>query len=59
VSLLLQTDHSAVRVITLNRPEKMNAYNVELHNALNKAILDADKDKYHTRFWRYFSPDYF
>ena len=44
MSLLLQTDHSAVRVITLNRPEKMNAYNVELHNALNKAILDADKD---------------
>jgi len=44
MSLLLQTDHSAVRVITLNRPEKMNAYNVELHNALNKAILNADKD---------------
>ena len=34
----------AVRILTLNRPEKMNAYNVALHNELNGAITAADKD---------------
>ncbi len=42
MSILLTEDHGAVRVLTLNRPEKMNAYNVELHNALNDAIQKAD-----------------
>jgi len=45
VSTTTIKDEGAVRVITLNRPEKMNAYNVELHNALTTAIQDADKDK--------------
>lgn len=44
MNLLLESDEGAVRVLTLNRPEKMNVYNVELHNALNEAILEADKD---------------
>ncbi len=33
-----------VCVITLNRPEKMNAYNLELHHALYVAIDKADND---------------
>lgn len=37
-------DDGAVRIITLNRPEKMNAYNVELHNTLTAAIIDADNN---------------
>jgi enoyl-CoA hydratase/carnithine racemase len=44
MTILLTEDHGAVRVLTLNRPEKMNAYNVELHNALNTAIQQADND---------------
>lgn len=34
----------AIAVITLNRPEKMNAYNIPLHTALHDAIDKADKD---------------
>jgi len=34
----------AVALLTLNRPEVMNAYNVALHTALHDAIDEADKD---------------
>lgn len=38
------TRDDAIEIITLNRPEKMNAYSVTLHNALVKAIDTADTD---------------
>ena len=44
MGILNVNNEGAVRILTLNRPEKMNAYNVELHNALNEAIIEADKD---------------
>ena len=34
----------AVRVITLNRPDRMNAITPELLNALNLALIEADRD---------------
>jgi len=37
-------NEGSVRVLTLNRPEKMNAYNVALHTALNDAIAEAGQD---------------
>ncbi len=37
-------DRGAVRQLTLNRPEKMNAMNAELIEALTNAITDADAD---------------
>lgn len=44
MGILNVNNEGTVRILTLNRPEKMNAYNVALHNALNDAIIDADKD---------------
>ena len=44
MGLVTIKDDGSVRVLTLNRPEKMNAYNVALHNELNQAIIDADND---------------
>ena len=44
MGILKVNNEGAVRVLTLNRPEKMNAYNVELHNAINETIIEADKD---------------
>lgn len=44
MAIITLNDDGAVRVITLNRPEKMNAYNVELHTALTSAIIEADND---------------
>jgi enoyl-CoA hydratase/carnithine racemase len=41
---VLITNEGAVRILTLNRPEKLNAYNVALHSALLKAIDEADND---------------
>ena len=41
---VLIKDDGQVRILTLNRPEKMNAYNVALHSALLKAIDEADND---------------
>lgn len=44
MSLILRDTQDGVRLITLNRPEKMNAYNVALHKALHDAIDAADHD---------------
>ena len=44
MSVLLKEDIGKVRKLTLNRPDKLNAYNVELHYALIDAIDEADKD---------------
>ena len=41
---VLITNKGAVRLLTLNRPEKLNAYNVALHSALLAAIDAADND---------------
>lgn len=43
-SLLLSEDRGAVRVLTLNRPEKRNALNMALHDALLEAFQRADAD---------------
>jgi enoyl-CoA hydratase/carnithine racemase len=42
VSVLLVKDHGAVRVLTLNRPDKRNALNTELTQALLDALRTAD-----------------
>ncbi len=44
MSVLSFEDIGRVRKLTLNRPDKMNAYNVELHHALIGAVDKADKD---------------
>ncbi len=44
MSELLITTESAVRILTLNRPEKRNALNDELIAALKTALGDADGD---------------
>src|SRR4051794_8155734 len=45
MSVLLMEDRGAVRVLTMNRPEKRNALNSELTHALLEAIHRADKDE--------------
>ncbi len=42
--LLLIEDHGAVRLLTLNRPEKKNAINNELWRAIRAAFEEADAD---------------
>lgn len=44
MSLVLSTLNEGVCILTLNRPDKMNAYNVALHHALESAIDTADRD---------------
>jgi len=44
MSLILSEMQGHVLLLTLNRPEKMNAYNVDLHHALFAAIDAGDKD---------------
>ncbi len=41
---LLRHDEGAVRVLTMNRPEKMNALNTALTQALLDGLQDADRD---------------
>jgi enoyl-CoA hydratase/carnithine racemase len=43
--VLLTENHGAVRILRLNRPEKMNALNTELTQALLDALLAADGDR--------------
>lgn len=44
-TLLLQTDDSGVRTLTLNRPEVFNSFNEALLAALGKATRDAERDR--------------
>ena len=44
VELVLSTDHGAVRVLTLNRPQARNALNRGLIRALYTALNAADGD---------------
>jgi enoyl-CoA hydratase/carnithine racemase len=44
MSIVLQEDHAGVRHIVLNRPEKRNALNVELIEALGEALRAAAAD---------------
>jgi len=43
--ILLQEDRGAIRILTLNRPEKRNALNTELTEKLLNAFRSADKDE--------------
>lgn len=45
VPVLLVEDRGAVRVLTMNRPEKRNALNSELTRALLEALRAADRDE--------------
>jgi enoyl-CoA hydratase/carnithine racemase len=45
VPVLLVEDRGAVRILTMNRPEKRNALNSELTQALFDSLHAADKDK--------------
>ena len=43
--VLLVENKPGYRVLTLNRPDKLNAFNVELHKALRAALNDVAKDE--------------
>jgi 2-(1,2-epoxy-1,2-dihydrophenyl)acetyl-CoA isomerase len=42
---ILVEQRTGYRVITLNRPDRLNAFNDAMHQALRKAISDAEADK--------------
>ncbi|HNO32443.1 MAG TPA: enoyl-CoA hydratase/isomerase family protein, partial [Anaerolineales bacterium] len=42
-TLLSSTQHGSV-ILTLNRPERANAFNFEMTQALQQALLDAEND---------------
>ena len=44
MSVLVQTEHEAVHTLTLKRPEKRNALNLELWAALRDALKSLRKD---------------
>lgn len=44
-AVLLTEDHGPVRVLTLNRPDKLNALNTALTRALSDALTAADADR--------------
>src|SRR5262245_21120035 len=37
-------DSAGVRIITLNRPDKLNSFNEEMHGALREALAGASED---------------
>src|SRR5258708_28523390 len=37
-------DRTGVRIITLNRPDKLNSFNEEMHGALREALTGADNE---------------
>src|SRR5499427_10224818 len=44
-SPILVEQRTGYRVITLNRPDRLNAFNEAMHQALRKAISDAEADE--------------
>ena len=44
-STILVEKKFGYRVVTLNRPDKLNAFNDAMHDALRKAIEDAEADE--------------
>ena len=42
---ILSETRAGYRVVTLNRPDKLNAFNEAMHQALRKAIEDAEADE--------------
>ncbi|WP_290055500.1 enoyl-CoA hydratase/isomerase family protein, partial [Amycolatopsis solani] len=42
---VIAEDHGAVRVLTLNRPEKLNALDTALTRSLSEAFTAADADR--------------
>ena len=42
---VLSETRTGYRIITLNRPDKLNAFNEAMHQALRKAIEDAEADE--------------
>src|SRR5690349_24748311 len=42
---ILITRREGYRVLTFNRPERLNAFNEEMHRALRDAIDEAEADK--------------
>src|SRR5215475_13576138 len=42
---VLSETRAGYRVLTLNRPDKLNAFNEAMHQALSKAIADAEADE--------------
>ncbi len=44
--VLLVEKRPGLRILTLNRPEKLNAFNIALHMALRKALDEAGEDEH-------------
>jgi phenylacetate degradation-related enoyl-CoA hydratase PaaB len=44
-ALVFTRIHAGYRVITLNRPEKLNAFNEPMHEALRKALEESEADE--------------
>jgi 2-(1,2-epoxy-1,2-dihydrophenyl)acetyl-CoA isomerase len=43
--LVLTDIHDGYRVLTLNRPDRLNSFTVDMHTALQAALSDAEHDK--------------